>query len=94
MRYARATLQAHAVMAAYRDAKFRDHAAIAGTFIRFLTRNLADQSSLGLGSVVEALEKEVKNLRKDLEKKVNLDVYNRFEAKVTKALPKAGGSKE
>jgi hypothetical protein len=47
-----------------------------------------------MGSVVEALEKEVKNLRKDLEKKVNLEVYNRFEAKVTKALPKAGGSKE
>jgi hypothetical protein len=94
VRYAWATLQAHAVMAAYRDAKFRDHAAIAGTFIRFLTRNLADQSSLGLGSVVEALEKEVKNLRKDLDKKVNLEAYNRFEAKVTKALPKAGGSKE
>jgi hypothetical protein len=94
VRYAWATLQAHAVMAAYRDAKFRDHSAIASTFIRFLTKNLADQSSLGLGSMVEALEKEVKNLRKDLDKKVNLEAYNRFEAKVIKALPKAGGSRE
>ena len=44
--------------------------------------------------MVEALEKEVKNLRKDLDKKVNLEAYNRFEAKVIKALPKAGGSRE
>jgi hypothetical protein len=94
VRYAWATLQAHSVMAAYRDAKFRDHPAIAGTFIRFLTRNLASQSSLGLGSVVESLEKEVKKLKQELDKKVTLDAYNRFEAKVNKALPKAGGSKE
>ena len=81
-------------MAAYREAKFRDHQAIAGTFIRFLTRNLADQSSLGLGSLVQSLQNEVKALKKELDKKLNTETYNKFETKVTKALPKAGGAKE
>ena len=94
VRYAWATLQAHSVMAAYREAKFRDHQAIAGTFIRFLTRNLADQSSLGLGSLVQSLQNEVKALKKELDKKLNTETYNKFETKVTKALPKAGGAKE
>ena len=94
VRYAWATLQAHSVMAAYREAKFRDHQAIAGTFIRFLTRNLADQSSLGLSLLVNALQNEVKTLKKDLDKKLNIETYNKFETKVTKALPKVAGSKE
>lgn len=86
VRYAWVTLRAHSVMSAYRDVKFRDHPAIAGTFIRFLTRNLADQSSLSLNTTVKELEKEVKRLKGDLEKKLSVAAFNSFETKVTNQL--------
>jgi len=83
VRYAWATLQAHAVMASYRDAKFRDHRSIAGTFIRFLTRNLVDQSAMGLGSTVSALQSEVKKLQEDLKKRVTVETFNKLDTKVS-----------
>lgn len=88
VRYAWVTLRALSVMAAYRDVKFRDHPAIAGTFIRFLTRNLADQSSLGLNSNVKELEKELKRLKGELEKKVSVSSFNSLDTKVQTLLKK------
>ena len=41
IRFAWVTLQAHVVMADYKDNKFRNHKSISGTFIHFLTRNMA-----------------------------------------------------
>ena len=86
VRYAWVTLRAHTIMAAYRDVKFRDHPAIAGTFIRFLTRNLADQSSMSLKQTVTDLDKELKKLRQDLDKKLNVTAFNSFENKITSQL--------
>jgi hypothetical protein len=86
VRYAWVTLRAHTIMAAYRDVKFRDHPAIAGTFIRFLTRNLADQSSLSLNQTVKDLEKELKKLKEELNKKLNVAAFNSFENKITTQL--------
>jgi hydroxylamine reductase (hybrid-cluster protein) len=90
VRYAWATLQAHAVMASYREAKFRDHRSIAGTFIRFLTRNLVDQSAMGLSSTVSTLQNEVRRLQEDMKKRVTAETFNKLDAKVSalKTTPK------
>jgi hypothetical protein len=83
VRYAWATLQAHSVMASYSEAKFRDHRSIAGTFIRFLTRNLVDQSAMGLNSTVTSLQNEVKKLQEELKKRVTVDTFNKLDGKVS-----------
>jgi hypothetical protein len=87
IRFAWVTLQAHSVMAAYRESKFRNHQSIASTFIRFLTRNLADQSSLGLKSNVDKLETEVKKLTKEIKEKAGLDALNKLDTKVNRLNP-------
>ncbi len=58
-RYAWASLQALGSMEGYLRAKFRKHPGINSTYMRFLTRNLADQSSMGLKSKVEALSTKI-----------------------------------
>ena len=83
VRYGWATLQAHSVMASYSEAKFRDHRSIAGTFIRFLTRNLVDQSAMGLNSTVTSLQNEVKKLQEELKKRVTVDTFNKLDGKVS-----------
>ena len=87
IRFAWVTLQAHSVMTAYRESKFCNHQSIASTFIRFLTRNLADQSSLGLKSNVDKLETEVKKLTKDIKEKAGLDALNKLNTKVNRLNP-------
>ena len=57
-------------------AKFKHHSAITGTFIRFITRQMAESSAAGLGakvSVLETLVWELKNksASKDLVNKVD-----------------------
>ena len=54
-RYAWVTLQALGCMENYLRDKFRKHPGINSTYMRFLTRNLADQSSIGLKTKMEAL---------------------------------------
>lgn len=54
-RYAWVTLQALGCMENYLREKFRKHPGINSTYMRFLTRNLADQSSIGLKTKLESL---------------------------------------
>jgi hypothetical protein len=82
IRFAWVTLQAHVVMAQYRENKFRNHKSISGTFIRFLTRNMADQSAMGLKSKVEGIEGEVKNLQKEVKEKATIEAHNKLDSKV------------
>ncbi len=58
-RYAWVTLQALGCMDSYMRDKFRKHPGINSTYMRFLTRNLADQSSIGLKAKLEALSTKV-----------------------------------
>ena len=53
-------------MAEYQDKKFRNHKSISGTFIRFLTRNMADQSALGLKGKVDSMDSDVKKLQSEI----------------------------
>ena len=59
VRYAWVTLQALGCMEAYLKDKFRKHPGINSTYMRFLTRNLADQSAMGLKGKVEAIATKV-----------------------------------
>ncbi len=58
-RYAWVTLQALGCMDSYLREKFRKHPGINSTYMRFLTRNLADQSAIGLKAKLEALATKV-----------------------------------
>lgn len=75
--YAWVTLQSLGALEGYIRAKFRHHQAINSTFIRFLTRHMADQAGAGLKGIVDTLktsvaelEKKVKNVDTDGSKKV------------------------
>ncbi len=59
IRYGWATLQSLGCMNAYLRDKFRKHPGINTTYMRFLTRNLADQSSIGLKTKLEGLAAKV-----------------------------------
>ena len=82
IRFAWVTLQAQVVMAEYRENKFRNHQSISGAFIRFLTRNMADQSAMGLKSKVEGIDGDVKKLQKEMKDKGSLDSHNKLDSKV------------
>ena len=88
-RYAWVTLQALGTMDSYLREKFRRHQAINSTFIRFLTRHMADQTAIGLKTSVDnlktavaELEKKVKAHEADGSKKVTQDMFNRLESKL------------
>jgi hypothetical protein len=49
-------------MDGYLQAKFRRHQGINATFMRFLTRTMADQTAVGLKGQIDKLEKQVKAL--------------------------------
>ena len=53
-RYAWVTLQALGCMKGYLKDKFHKHPGINSTYMRFLTWNLADQSTIGLKAKLEA----------------------------------------
>ena len=61
-RYAWVTLQALGCMDNYLRDKFRKHPGINSTYMRFLTRNLADQSSIGLKTKIEGLATKLTKL--------------------------------
>ena len=61
-RYAWVTLQALGCMENYLREKFRKHPGINSTYMRFLTRNLADQSSIGLKMKMESLATKITKL--------------------------------
>ncbi len=58
-RYAWVSLQALGCMEGYLRDKFRKHPGINSTYMRFLTRNLVDQSSMGLKAKLEAVSTKV-----------------------------------
>ena len=61
-RYAWVTLQALGCMENYLREKFRKHPGINSTYMRFLTRNLADQSAIGLKAKIETLTAKITKL--------------------------------
>ena len=88
-RYAWVTLQSLGTMDGYLSAKFRLHQAINSTFIRFLTRHMADQTGAGLKGIIDGLkttvaelEKKVKNIDTDGSKKVTQEMFNHLESKL------------
>ena len=71
--------------------KFRLHQAINSTFIRFLTRHMADQTLAGLKGMVEGFEKKIMDLTTKVASltttctnKVSQDIFNRLDTKVNK----------
>ena len=62
--FAWVTQQAHVVMAQYQENKFQNHKSLSGTFIRFLTRNMADQSAMGLKGKADGIKGDVKSFRR------------------------------
>jgi hypothetical protein len=69
-------------MASFREDKFRNHKSIAGTFTRFLTRNMADQSALGLKSKVDSMDSDIKKLLKEIKEKATMEAHNKLDSKV------------
>ncbi len=63
-RYAWVTLQALGTMDSYLREKFWRHQAINSTFIRFLTRHMVDQTSVGLKTTVDNIKASVAELEK------------------------------
>jgi hypothetical protein len=90
-RFAWVTLQSLGAMEGYLKDKFRLHQAINSTFIRFLTRHMADQTSAGLKGTVEGFEKKITDLTTKVasltttcSNKVSQDIFNRLDTKVNK----------
>ncbi len=66
--FAWVTLQALLCMDSYLQAHFSRHQGINATFMRFLTRTMADQSAIGMKGIIEKVEKLVKTLSDKIEK--------------------------
>jgi hypothetical protein len=93
IRFAWVTLQSLGAMEGYLKDKFCLHQAINSTFICFLTRHMADQTSAGLKGTVEGLEKKVTDLNNkvstltmDCGKKVTQDMFYCLETKLDKII--------
>jgi hypothetical protein len=90
-RFAWVTLQSLGAMEGYLKDKFRLHQAINSTFIRFLTRHMADQTLAGLKGTVEGFEKKITDLTSNVASlmttctnKVSQDIFNRLDTKANK----------
>jgi hypothetical protein len=90
-RFAWVTLQSLGAMEGYLKDKLCLHQAINSTFICFLTRHMANQTSAGLKGTVEGFENKVMDLNNkvstlttDCGKKVTQDMFNCFETKLNK----------
>jgi hypothetical protein len=81
-RFGWVTLQAHGCMESYLKDHFRRHPGINSSFIRFLTRHMADQTAMGLKDVVSALTTRVKKVEEQSGGKVTQEMYNRLDAKL------------
>jgi len=77
--FAWVTLLALVKMEEYLKAKFKHHSAITGTFIRFVTRQMAESSAAGLGAKVLALEASVWELKN---KSASKDLVNKVDNKL------------
>ncbi len=89
IRFAWVTLQALGSMEGYLRDKFRLHQAINSTFIRFLTRHMADQTLVGLKGSVDGFEKKITDLSSKVttlttvcSNKVTQEMFNRLESKM------------
>jgi hypothetical protein len=80
-RFAWVSLQAKHCMAGYLKEKFRHHQALNSTFVRFLTRHMADQSAIGLKTSVDHLKK-VSEL-KGGKATVSLNTFNKLDSKAS-----------
>ncbi len=76
-RFGWVTLQAHGCMESYLRDRFRRNPGINSSFIRFLTRHMADQSALGLKDAVNALTTRVKKMEEHTGGKITQEMYNR-----------------
>ena len=81
-RFAWVTLQAQNCMGAYLKDKFCNHCALNSTFVRFLTRHMANQTALGLKTEVEKLRREVGDL-KAAKAVASQDALNKLDGKVS-----------
>ena len=81
-RFGWVTLQAHGCMELYLKDRFRRHPGINSSFICFLTRHMADQTSLGLKEAVNALTTRVKKVKETAGGKVTQEMYNKLDAKI------------
>ena len=68
-------------MSAYLKDKFHHHCALNSTFVRFLTRHMADQTALGLKKEVGKLKSEVTDLKR-AKTPASLDSFNKLNGKV------------
>ena len=78
-RFAWVTLLSLVKMDEYLKAKFKHHAAITGTFIRFITRQMAQASAAGLAAKITSLESSVRELKN---KSASKDVVNKIDNKL------------
>ena len=78
-RFAWVTLLSLVKMDEYLKAKFKHHAAITGTFIRFITRQMAQASAAGLSAKITSLESSVRELKN---KSASKDVVNKIDNKL------------
>ena len=81
-RFGWVTLQAHGCMESYLKDRFRRHPGINSSFICFLMRHMADQTSLGLKEAVNALTTRVKKVKEAVGGKVTQEMYYRLDAKI------------
>ncbi len=65
---------------------FWHHKAISGIFMRFLTCHMSDQSAIGLKSLLDSLQREVKSISLDHKSKVTMDIFNKLDCKVERIL--------
>ena len=78
-RFAWVTLLSLVKMDEYLKAKFKHHAAITGTFIRFITRQMAQASAAGLAAKITSLETSVRELKN---KSASKDVVSKIDNKL------------
>jgi len=80
-RFAWVTLLALVKMDEYLKAKFKHHSAITGTFIRFITRQMAEASAGGLSAKITSLETTVRELKIKTASKILVDkIDNKLES--------------
>jgi hypothetical protein len=85
-RFTWVSLQALRCMWGYLANKFWHHKAISGTFVRFLTCHMLDQSAIGLKSLLDSLQREVKSISSNQKGKVTMDIFNKLDSKVERIL--------
>ncbi len=84
--YAWVTLQVHGVMKGYLTDKFRNHPAISGCFVRFLTHHMTNNLTLGVKTNMDKLKKELKELKAGMANKVSAEMFNHLDSKLTNIL--------